>query len=241
MQSTRMHLLVQGLVGVFLFLSVGSTCAQAPMTAGDATKKFDTVLGTLSEGGVLEAGSQFDLGGNAIFAVLAFPKGSAVALDEARFDICLDYGIEPPPSITLVQDSTTGKWLVTDGRLGMLREQLVLVEGHTVKIIGGEGSPIHIGDKPFFDTTVVIEGGRPVVNETAEPEGSQPTVDETAEPERGQTTSHRSSGLPIAATAVLVLAIAAAGTAWYFRRRRTAAQASAADAPSESEGEDVAE
>ncbi len=78
-------------------------------------------------------------------------------------------------SITLVQDKKTGKWLATAGKIGLFKADLVtngniivvLLEGQTIRIIGGKDKPIKILGSPFSDTTVVIREGKPV-EQTAE-------------------------------------------------------------------------
>jgi len=133
-------------------------------TAETTTKRYNTQLGVLLDGGfVVEAGSIRDLSGRTVFGILRIPKGHALPVADGRLPICRDNDIGPPRRVTLVQDSDSGRWLATDGRLGLQGEELVLVDGHTVEIIGGGKSPVFIDSSPFSDGRVTIQDGQPVV------------------------------------------------------------------------------
>jgi len=68
-------------------------------------------------------------------------------------------------SITLVQENKSGQWLGTDGALFFDSENVMLMEGDTVRIIGGKDEPVYINNQPFADTTVYIRNGKPYLTD----------------------------------------------------------------------------
>ena len=130
--------------------------------AGD---EYETKLGTLREGYAVGEDSIFhvDEDGDLVFdfAVIEIREGYALPIDDTEFTVYTEKRAWPNPKLTLVQDSQTGDWLATDGLFVTHELAHVLLEGHTLTIVGGSDSPILIAGEPFSDTTVVVRGGVP--------------------------------------------------------------------------------
>ena len=143
-----------------------TTSAGTPMTS---SMTFKTSIGTLHGRYTLEDGAEIAFTGNkgveVVFGFVSIAKGDALPVGVA-IDVCTTRSDTKKSRITLVQDKKTGKWLATDGRVGLLKgkrdSEPVVFEGHTIIIIGGSKKPIKISGVPFSDTTVIIKGGKPV-------------------------------------------------------------------------------
>jgi hypothetical protein len=133
--------------------------------AGKATK-YETELGTLYEGVSIEKGAEISFGtsGNMeiIFGFMGLSSSNAFPVG-ADLRVFTAHSVTNKPQVTLVQDKATGKWLATNGRIALEKGNIGVVEGHKIKILGGQNDPIKIDGQPFAATIVVITNGKPVV------------------------------------------------------------------------------
>jgi hypothetical protein len=130
---------------------------------------YDTDIGTLKKGDiVIESGAEINFTTNGMEIIFGFVKiqeGQAVSLNEG-LEVFAGHKRMPEPSITLVQDKATGKWLATGGVLATAKQKFGLVEGHIVKIIGGTRDPIKIEGYSFANSVIIIREGKPVEQKT---------------------------------------------------------------------------
>ena len=152
-----------------LILYFGFTQIVTISYAQDESKNYETALGILTAGGGrVDKGAQlkFDAANKKLIIVKGFfsvPSGHAVPVSGA-FKIIPEFGSAAGPiNLTLVQNKADGKWLATDGKMAIYyKTSSGLIEGHSIKIIGGSENPITIDGHPFSNTTILIKGGKPV-------------------------------------------------------------------------------
>lgn len=154
--------------GCFI-LYFGFTLIGTDPYAQDEADKYETALGILTAGGGrVDKGAQleFDAANKKLIIVKGFfsvPPGRAVPVSGA-FKIIPEFGSPAGPiNLTLVQNKANGKWLATDGKMAIYyKTSSGLIEGHSIKIIGGPENPITIDGHPFSNTTILIKDGKPV-------------------------------------------------------------------------------
>ena len=160
---------------------------------------YDTALGPLTKGAlnVLEGSNVTFRDGGRLTVVLGasrIAEGEALPIGENTLSNASGASFDPPPKITIVQESNDGKWLATNGVIGIARDEFGFLEGHEIRIIGG---PFVIRGTSFSDTTVLISKGEP-----------KETPSEHSTAGAGQD-RHRTSALPYAVWGGVVLFAAA--------------------------------
>lgn len=177
--KSRVPLMALGVISILL---VGNVLVSAQsLRSKDTGITYQTPLGTLKQGGSLEDGSEFDLSGRIIAGFMRMGHDQALAFNIHSLSVSRQLKSPSPVQITLVQDQATRKWIATDGTIDIIDNNLVLVEGHTVNVLGGADQPFLIEGQPFFETQVKIQNGRPVRNPrpTTSESGDKPSSDST--------------------------------------------------------------
>lgn len=129
---------------------------------------FQTESGALKNGATLLKGAIIGVVNEKLKLVFGFfgiEKGFGLPLKK---DLVATSRQEPLPDgrkaeITLVRETGTKRWIATNGVLARDGDDEMLVEGHTVYIVGGRDNPVRICGKDFSDSTVIIENGRAVL------------------------------------------------------------------------------
>jgi len=146
-----------------------------PLQAGDLTgttgtekdTPFETSIGTLKGNVRFLPGAELgevSPGELAIFfGFINIDSKNAFPIDEP-IEIYMGDKPDHPAMITLVRDLKSGKWIVTDGYICYKHPKYMLLDGDTIKIIGGKNNSVYIDNQPFADTTVYIRNGKPHLN-----------------------------------------------------------------------------
>jgi hypothetical protein len=161
---------------VAMFVAVGLFPYHTkPLQAGDLTgttatgkdTQFETSIGMLTRNVKVLKGAKLKVvspGKVAIsFGFIYIDPKNAFPIEES-IEIYMGDKPDHPAMITLVRDLKSGKWLVTDGYIFYKDPKYMLLDGDTVKIIGGKDNPVYIDNQPFADTTVYIRNGKPHLN-----------------------------------------------------------------------------
>ena len=165
---------------VMMFVHIISTStmilAESPTLAESASEEteqtqqkpviYETVLGSLVEWELNMnknmPGTQIEFRGNQLYLVKGgalIAKNEAMSITNNQIRIVLGLSCNPPPKISVVQETKTENWLLTDGLVGVNHNEWVFLNGHEIKVIGG---PFLIQGLPFSDTTVLITDGKPI-------------------------------------------------------------------------------
>ena len=139
------------------------TGSQTKTGAADKDAPFETSLGTLTRKNTLLRGNLVEVAPGKLAVTLGFICIDSKNAFPIKEPIKVYMGDKPdhPTVITLVQDLKSDKWLATDGCICYKHPKYMLLDGDTVKIIGGEDNPVYIGNQPFADTTVYLRNGKP--------------------------------------------------------------------------------
>jgi uncharacterized protein (TIGR03067 family) len=169
-------LLTNAQVGAQFQMRTKESMALENSSKTKGVKDYETAVGKLTNGFTLEADASLKVEEKGIAINAGF---YAIRPGHARwFDgtlvVVADKKHAPPLSVTLVQDRATGEWLATDGLLATEDGKEGLIEGHSVKIVGGEKRPVSISGNEFANCTVVVRQGKPV-KEAADKSGPTPT------------------------------------------------------------------
>ena len=125
---------------------------------------YETSLGKLNSSFLLQNGNQMGTSPSGglmiVFGFIHIQSDEGVGLNN-NIDI-YQGKTNLSPNITFVQDLKTKNWIATDGVMCIHKGSTKLLDNTTVKIIGGKGSPIKIGGKEFYDTSVTIKNGQPM-------------------------------------------------------------------------------
>ena len=125
---------------------------------------YETSLGKLNSTFLLQNGNQMGTdssgGLTIVFGFIHIQSDEGVNLKK---NIDIYHGkTNLSPNITFVQDLKTKNWIATDGVMCIHKGSTKLLDNTTVKIIGGKDSPIKIGGKEFYETSVTIKNGQPM-------------------------------------------------------------------------------
>lgn len=157
------------IIGLTIFLSLFlfmhfSYAEKVKGTHLQCSEKYQTSLGTLPCGWLIQNGNQIKMVGNNMEIIFAFIH---MGSDEAT-PILDNVGVfqgktNLSPHITFVVDQNSGKWVATNGTMCIKNDETLLLNNTTVKIIGGGENPIKILGQPFSNTTVLIKKGKPFI------------------------------------------------------------------------------
>ncbi len=99
---------------------------------------------------------------NIVFGSIIIGAEDAVNIGE-DLKVYTEWDATSTSKITLVQDKQNDKWFGTNGRLFIRNSsERVVLNGQTIKVIGGADNPVNIAGKAFSDTTVIIKDGEPI-------------------------------------------------------------------------------
>jgi hypothetical protein len=133
-------------------------------------KRYNTPLGLLTNGYILEKGSELKVSmpGSIIkgvkFGSYKVEKDKALWFD-GTLKIISDKKLKKTLKITILQDQDTKEWLATDGTLAVSNDKIGVLDEHIIVIVGGGTKTVNIGGDFFSDCTVEIKNGKPIKKE----------------------------------------------------------------------------
>lgn len=153
------------LIAAFLFLCLPTLGVAVEGIMFSTGSEHNTSLGTLKGRFLLENGNQISMGANnnliIVFGIIHMGPDDATQINES-IGVYTARKPTQPVEVTFVQDRKTGTWLATNGALCIVNDKQFLLDGTTIKVVGGANTPIKIAGQPFADTTVQIRDGKPV-------------------------------------------------------------------------------
>jgi hypothetical protein len=132
---------------------------------------YETSIGNLKPQCLVVAGAnmgvskkgQFDI----VSGLLFLKDDEAISITEGELNIYPSSKLRLSPArdlyLTLVQDNPTGKWIATKGFIVLADGKFQIIEGQTIRIVGGNNNPFKISNESFSDTVIRIQNGKPEI------------------------------------------------------------------------------